>query len=70
MEDIEKLKNNLTNVALNYPFFEFQSRENTTVILSRFPIKRIRSFNNIKAVPFYKNITRSIPLSILENEAK
>ena len=60
--ELNKLKDELTHVAFNYSFFEFQLREKQN---RKFPfeIKQIRSFDSNTACSFYKPLTRSVSLN-------
>ncbi len=60
--EIDNIKYNFENLSLNYSLFEFQSRDKQNHKNYFFPIKRISSFNNTKAVYLSKNITRTISL--------
>lgn len=65
--DLESLIKKVTNVSMNYDFFNFRVNE-YHINQYKFKIEGIRSYNKNEASRLYKPLTRSIDLKDYENE--
>lgn len=65
MNDInrENIIRAFSNTSLNYSNFHFTPILGNRMKVFHFPIRRISSYNNNNATPFYKNIARNILLN-------
>lgn len=59
--ELETLTEQVTNVSMNYGFFNFRVSE-YQISKYKFKIEGIRSYDRSEASKFYKSITRSINL--------
>jgi len=66
--DLDKLKDGITNVSLNYQFFTFNKAKVESYDKYVFPIGKIRSYKSNKAKNLYKPISRIIQLNNFRHE--
>lgn len=66
---VDTLKDQVSNVGLNYDFFTFNETQIKEMVCPKFPINQIRSFKRSDINPFYKHISRIIELKSKTHEA-
>lgn len=61
--DLENVIRAFSNTSMNFSNFHFTRILEKKNKIFKFPIRRIGSYQNMNATPFYKNITRNIRLN-------